>query len=240
MLKKLLNYGVFTPVKSTAGAVNPAAIIPVKDTILPAGEPPSQEVSAASTRYDLFVILAILALVGGLLGVIWVIYKFMKEDQARWKQVSTEILKHRTQFDQLSHQMRQVMDEQKNADHEWTEEIRRLIGGRGGEPHGESIGSVSVASRPVKQQNVSSRPTVVLEPGTLRLTPLIMTENDMDRVLANELRELEPSNRIEEISIDPPNPSADSPIKPSNEDIESIPFPEEETTITTPTPQQTV
>lgn len=191
----------------------------VTDTVLPIGNPPSKDMSPASARYDLFVILAILLLVGGLLGVIWVIYKFMKEDQARWKHVSTEILKHRTQFDQLSNQVRQVMDEQKNADHEWTEEIQRLISGRGRDPQGDAtvITASTTASLPVKH-SLSSRPTVILEPGTLRLTPMIMTENDMDEVLVNELLELEPSSKIEEVTVD-------SPLVEEDEHTDSAPTP---------------
>lgn len=147
----------------------------------------------SARRTDTLVVFGMIALISGLLGVVYVLYKFMKEDQYRWKQMSAEIVKHRAQFDQLSNQMKQVVDEMKSTDHEWTEEIRKFIASKQAaqqsNPAPAIARSKSTTTAPASA-SAPIKPNVILEAGTSRLVPIIMSENDMDRVLADELQEL--------------------------------------------------
>ena len=139
-------------------------------------------------RTDVLVIFGMIVLVSGLLGVVYVLYKFIKEDQYRWKQMSAEIVKHRAQFDQLSNQMKQVVEEMKSTDQEWTEEIRKFIATKQAQSQSPTT-TVQQSSRP--RSKASPMPSIVLESGVAHLAPSIMTENDMDQVLAEELQELQ-------------------------------------------------
>jgi hypothetical protein len=105
--------------------------------------------------------------------------------------MSTEIVKHRSQFDQLSNQMKQVVDEMKSTDHEWTEEIRKFIASK---QAGQSNAGGILRSKSTTTTPVPMKPSVILETGTSRLVPIIMSENDMDQVLAEELQELRTGN----------------------------------------------
>lgn len=125
---------------------------------------------------EIFLLFGVVVGICGLISVVYVLYRFMREDHARWKQVTTEIVKHRNQFEQLTSQIKQMAEEQKSTDHQWVEEIKRMVVNKN-----QTENSTASRSIPVKH----IRPTVVLN------TPVILTEHDMDQVLAEELEELQ-------------------------------------------------
>jgi len=129
------------------------------------------------SRFEVYMICGLIVVVGSLLGVVFIMYRFMRNDQARWKQVTTEILKQRANVDQAMSQIRKLEEEQKINDHDLVEEIKRMVVNK------------------VHQEHLVKKPVQV---ETIRAQPVILSEHDMDEALREELLELNQTDSQEE------------------------------------------
>ena len=112
-------------------------------------------------RNDTYYSAMIFVLSVGLTFLMYSFYRFLVEEKKRWKQVSTEFSRQRQMMDALTTEVQKFKVESKNTDDKWRDQIQQAI-----------------------------QPPVLPPPPSVP-APVILSANDMDRVLEEELSELQ-------------------------------------------------
>jgi len=112
-------------------------------------------------RNDTYYSAMIFVLSVGLTFLMYSFYRFLVEEKKRWKQVSTEFSRQRQLVDALTTEVQKFQVESKNTDDKWRDQIQQAI-----------------------QPPVPPPPPAVP-------APVILSAMDMDRVLEEELSELQ-------------------------------------------------
>jgi len=97
----------------------------------------------------------------GLTFLMYSFYRYLVEEKKRWKQVSSEFSRQRALVENLTTEMQKIQVDSKNMDDKWRDQIRSAI--------------------------EHSPPTPVVDAPP----PVILSANDMDRELEEELSELQ-------------------------------------------------
>lgn len=132
--------------------------------------------------YDGVIGIGFLLVLAALLGILYVMYRFIKEYRARWKQLTSETIRNRAQIEQMTVQIKKLAEDQKYTDHVWVDEIRNML--TTPVPAAPASGTQQVMTAPVPIRHDIINPT-----------PTILTDQDMDRALEDELNELQGSVR---------------------------------------------
>jgi len=112
-------------------------------------------------RNDTYYSAMIFVLSVGLTFLMYSFYRFLVEEKKRWKQVSTEFSRQRQLVDALTTEVQKIQVESKNTDDKWRDQIQQAI-----------------------------QPPVPPPPPSVP-APVILSAMDMDRVLEEELSELQ-------------------------------------------------
>lgn len=112
-------------------------------------------------RNDTYYSAMIFVLSVGLTFLMYSFYRFLVEEKKRWKQVSTEFSRQRQLVDALTTEVQKFQVESKNTDDKWRDQIQQAI-----------------------------QPPVPPPPPSVP-APVILSAMDMDRVLEEELSELQ-------------------------------------------------
>ena len=127
---------------------------------------PTATALAPWRRNDAYYSAMIFFLSVGLTFLMYSFYRYLVEEKKRWKQVSSEFSRQRALVENLTTEMQKIQVDSKNMDDKWRDQIRSAI--------------------------EHSPPTPVVERVAIEAPPpVILSANDMDRELEEELSELQ-------------------------------------------------
>lgn len=120
-------------------------------------------------RNDAYYSAMIFLLSVGLTFLMYSFYRYLVEEKKRWKQVSGEFSRQRALVENLTTEMQKIQVDSKNMDDKWRDQIRSAI------EHSPPTPVVAIEAPP---------PPDIPQ-------PVILSANDMDRELEEELSELQ-------------------------------------------------
>lgn len=130
---------------------------------------PTTTAMAPWRRNDAYYSAMIFLLSVGLTFLMYSFYRYLVEEKKRWKQVSGEFSRQRALVENLTTEMQKIQVDSKNMDDKWRDQIRSAI------EHSPPTPVVAIEAPP---------PPDIPQ-------PVILSANDMDRELEEELSELQ-------------------------------------------------